>query len=153
MPLDPNPVKDILYRTTARYASVRHYGIQIGRQTLTTLKARILAHGPARTLYRGRKPFCRSLDAIRSTDGKRCADCHELKNCTSQLRIHLLIDQRPYCLLLAYTSAKNFLLFQGALASQGGDVRDIAAEISVVDRGTWGELRFKAAERRSSPAD
>lgn len=144
MPLDPNPIKDILYRTTARYLSVRPYGIQLGRQALATVKAQILAHGTARTLYRGRKPFYRSLDSIRSTGRKLCSECFDLKNCTSQLRIHLLIDHRPYCLLLAYTSAKNFLLFQGSLANQGKKVQGITTLISVIDRGTWGELRFQS---------
>jgi hypothetical protein len=145
MPLDSNPIRDILYRTTARYLSVRSQGLQIDHRTLTTLKARILAHGPARTLYRARKPFCRSLDALHSTDGKTCEKCFDLKNCTSQLRLHLLVDDRPYCLLLAYTSAKNFLLYLDKAQGPAASLRDFITLITVTDRGSWGELRFAKA--------
>jgi hypothetical protein len=146
MPLDPNPLKDILYRTTARYLSVRPQGIALTPQHLVpVISAKILAHGPARTLYRGRKPFCRSLDALRSTDAKACAECLDLKNCTSQLRLHLLVDDRPYCLLLAYTSAKNFLLYVGHLQGDRDHLREFITVISVANRGSWGELRFAKA--------
>jgi hypothetical protein len=142
MPLDPHPIKDILYRTTAKYLTVRPDGILLNRRLFPDVKARILAHGSARTLYRARKPYCRSLDGFRSTDGKQCADCFDLKNCTSQCRVHLLINERPYVLMLAYTSAKNFLLYQGSVAKQGKDVQGVTTQICVIDRGTWGELRF-----------
>jgi hypothetical protein len=145
MPLDQNPIKDILYRTTARYLSVQPHGILIDGRTLTTIQARILAQGPARTLYRGRKPACRSLDGHRSTDGKACVECFDLKNCTSQLRLHLLVDDRPYCLLLAYTSAKNFLLYLDRARNRATGLLHAPTLITVADRGSWGELRFAKA--------
>lgn len=146
MPLDPNPIKDILYRMTARFLNVRPHGMIIEGQPRGTIKARILAKGPARTLYRGRRPHCRSLDSIRSTDGKICSECYDFKHCTSQVRLHLLCEDEPYRLLLAYTSAKNFLLYCDLLATKRLDVIKVTTVISVVDRGSWGELRFRLAE-------
>lgn len=145
MPLDPNPIKDILYRTTARYLTIRPDAILVDRRPCTKLLVKVLAHGAARTLYRGRKPFCRSLDALRSTNGKLCAECDDLKNCTSQIRLHLLIQDRPYLLLLAYTSARNFLLYLGSLGPTTAQLRDLDTRITVASRGSWGELRFASA--------
>jgi len=148
MPLDVNPIKDILYRTMSRYLSVRPHGIIVDGQPRTTIRARILAHGGARTLYRGRKPHCRSLDSIRSTNGKLCSECYDLKHCTSQIRVHLLVNDHPYCLLLAYTSAKNLLLYVSRLSKEGIDIQTAASRITVVDRGSWGELRFQMAKQK-----
>lgn len=145
MPLDQNPIKDILYRTTARFITLRPTGLLVDQRTLASVKARILAHGPARTFYRGRKPSCRSLDGLKSLEGKSCDDCYDLNNCTSQLRLHLLIDDRPYCLLLAFTSAKNFLLYLGRASDQEANLRNVTTIISVADRGSWGEARFAMA--------
>jgi hypothetical protein len=142
MPLHDNPIMDILYRTTATYLTVRPDGILLNRLPHRTIFATILAHGPARTLYRARKPHCRSLDGVRSLEGKTCSDCFDIKHCTSQCRIHLLVEQRPHCLLLAYTSAKNFLSYLSKLSNECVALRSVTTRISVVDRGSWGELRF-----------
>lgn len=146
MPLDPDPVKDILYKTTARFLQVHAHGIILqGGLPRTSCRARILAVGAARTLYRGRRPHCRSLDSIHSIEGTCCLDCHDIEHCTSQLRIHLLIEHQPYKVLLAYTSAKNFLIYRDSLAKRHLDLDQVTTAISVVDRATWGELRFKLA--------
>ncbi len=145
MPLDPEPLKDILYRTTARYLTIRPHGIDLDGRLVPSVVARILAYGGARTLYRGRRPQCRSLDGVRSTKGRLCADCVDLDDCTPQVRLDLLIEHRPYRLLLAYTSAKQFLLHTGAAASRGRRVEEVATRILVVNRGSWGELRFAEA--------
>ncbi|MEW6745557.1 MAG: hypothetical protein AB1486_22625 [Planctomycetota bacterium] len=145
MPLDPDPLKDILYRTTARYLAVRPAGLEIAGHLQTSLQGRVLAYGAARSLYRGKRPVCRSLDGLRSVHGEPCAACHEQPHCTPQARLDLLLDAIPHRLLLAYTSAKNFLLYVGALATRGLDVTRITTHMEVVDRGTWGEVRFRQA--------
>jgi len=143
MPLDANPIIDILYRTTAKYLQIRPDGVVIADELRRTFRGRILATGAARTLYRGKRPRCRSLDAQRSLDGKRCAACRDLSQCTSQVRVHMLVDANPYQLLLAYTSAKNYLLFCDRTAADGRAVTDVRIQVTVINRGNWGELRFE----------
>ena len=146
MPLDANPILDILYRTTAKFLQIRPDGVVIDNEVRRSFLGRILATGPARTLYRGKRPRCRSLDARRSLDGKLCAGCRDITQCTSQVRLHVLVETNPYQLLLAYTSAKNYLLFCDSMAKGGRPVNDGRIRLTVVDRGNWGELRFEADE-------
>jgi hypothetical protein len=145
MPLDQNPILDILYRTTARYLAVRPDAILVDNRPAKTLLVRILAHGAARTCYRARRPCCRSLDSLHSTGGKPCQTCKDLEDCTSQVRLHLLLDRRPYLLLLAYSSARNFLLYLASLGERAPQLRDLDTRITVANRGSWGELRFEEA--------
>ncbi len=139
-------VRDILARMLARYMTIRPYGIEVekGRKHLPCLKCRILNHGAARTLYRGRRPLCRSLDAVKALrePDKLCQQCPDRNECTPQVRIDLLFESRPYRLLLAYTSAKNFLLYSGDLSVKKLELCTVRTKICVVNRGSWGELRF-----------
>ena len=146
MPLDPEPIRDILLRLTIRYLNVRPEGIEIDRQLVPAIVGRVLSYGGARTLYRGRKPQCRSLDGIRAIKGQVCAECPELKNCTSQVRLEVLIEEQPYRLLLSYSSAKHFLIYSGKVKRQGLAIEKIETRIAVIDRGTWGELVFSQVE-------
>jgi hypothetical protein len=146
MPLDPEPIRDILYRLTIRYLNVRPEGLELDRQVVPAIEGKILSFGGARTLYRGRKPQCRSLDGFRAIKGQLCSQCPELKNCTSQVRVELLIRERPYRLLLAYSSAKHFLIYTGKLKRQGFDPEKVKTRIAVINRGTWGELLFSQVE-------
>jgi len=139
----PALLRDILLRTTARYLTVKPHGLVFPEgDSKKAIRCRILAYGGARTLYRGRKPHCRSLDGSKSLKGKRCSNCLDRKHCTPQVRLDILCSKAPYRLLLAYTSAKNFLLYARGRAS--ADLEKQETRISVVDRGTWGELRFWA---------
>ncbi|MFQ5693603.1 MAG: hypothetical protein ACE5IM_11235 [Nitrospinota bacterium] len=142
MPKDPEPLKEILYRTTARYVTIRPDGLDLDERFERSVQARILDHGGARTLYKNRKPDCRSLNGVRSIKGRDCGDCPSSPRCTPQVRLDFLVDRRPYRLLLAYTSAKNFLLYAGKLKGEGKDVTEVVTRINVIDRGSWGELRF-----------
>ena len=69
-------------------------------------------------------------------------NCRTKAQCTSQLRLDLFIDNQPFRLLLAYTSAKAFLLYEADLGQRGIAYEDIMHCISVINRGSWGELRF-----------
>lgn len=147
------PLREILHQMTARYLTVRPDGIEIqkDRPLVPLLDAQILAYGGARTLYRGRRPVCRSLDGIKaiSDSQKPCADCLERKHCTPQVRLDLLADGLPYRLLLAYTSAKNFLLFVGK-SPNTQPIDAVQTRLHVLNRGSWGELRFENLSRRPS---
>jgi hypothetical protein len=54
----------------------------------------------------------------------------------------LLADTQPYRLLLAHTSAKNFLLYETQLRESGLELYDGLHRMTVINRGSWGELRF-----------
>jgi hypothetical protein len=143
MQLHPEPFRDILYRTAARYLTVRPEGFLVAAKPVPVLDARVLAFGPARTLYRGRKPVCRSLDAVQSIRGKRCSECPDLKHCTPQVRVDLLVGDRPWRMMLAFTSAKHFLLYAAELKIRGVAIETVTTRMTVIPRGSWGEVRFQ----------
>jgi hypothetical protein len=139
-------LRDILHRMAARYMTIRPLGIDPGeaRKLLPSLECRILNYGAARTLYRQRRPICRSLDAVKAIrePNKHCQQCLERNHCTPQVRLDLFFENRPYRLLLAYTSAKNFLLYTGELTARKLEIQKVSTNIRVLNRGSWGELRF-----------
>lgn len=137
-----DPLRELLFRASARYLQVHPSGLVLDGAPRDRVAARILHHTGARTLYRGRRPHCRSLDGVTALNGQACADCHDRKHCTPQVRLDLLIDGRPYRLLLAYTSATNLLAYRALLRAQQRDLPDVTTSITVIDRGRWGELRF-----------
>jgi len=143
-------LRDIVHRMMARYMTIRPLGIDLGnkRKLLPALNCRVLNYGAGRTLYRQRRPICRSLDAVKTLgDSKKlCQQCLDRKHCTGQVRVDLLFENCPYRLLIAYTSAKNFLLYTGKLAEQKLEIQTIDTKIIVVNRGSWGELRFFRAD-------
>ena len=114
----------------------------------STLDVRILSFGGARTLYRDRRPECRSLDGVHSVSqaGRRCASCEERNECTPQVRLDLLVDARAFRLLLAHTSARNFLAYEGDLRVKGVVLDEALHRLEVVNRGTWGEVRFSCKD-------
>ena len=144
---DLQPLRAILQQARSRYLSVRPRGFELhpGERLRPVLEARILSFGSARTLYQNRAPLCRSLDAVRPITAKEhrsCAECALRTRCTSQVRLDLLVDTQPLRLLLAHTSAKNFLLYETQLQQRAVALYDGLHRISVINRGSWGELRF-----------
>jgi len=144
---DLEPLRAILHRALTRYLTVTPRGLMLAGETrpAPVAEARILGFGGARTLYRDRKPACRSLDAVASIDreGRRCAGCADLGACTPQVRVDLIVDKHAYRLLLAFTSARNFLEHVAMLQHQGVDPLAVDHVIRVLPRGSWGELRFR----------
>ena len=143
------PLRAILHRAIARYLTVTPRGVLLADETapVQRLVVRVLGYGGARTLYRKHRPACRSLDghAAVTDSEKRCADCPDRDECTPQVRIDLIVRSRPYRLLLAFTSARNFLAYVGSLESRRINVDSIEHQIDVIPRGSWGELRFREA--------
>jgi hypothetical protein len=145
-PSDLQPLREILFQAQRRYLTVRPRGFELnpGTPLRPVLEARILAYGSARTLYQERKPLCRSLDGIRplSAGQRTCATCTLRTRCTPQVRLDLLVDTQPFRLLLAHTSAKNFLLYEAQLRQRDLALYELLHRITVINRGSWGELRF-----------
>ncbi len=146
---DPQPLRDLLHRALARYLTVTPRGFLLGGrdQPVPRLVVRILGYGGARTLYRQRKPVCRSLDGVAAvTDSeKACERCSQADSCTPQVRVDLVVEGQPHRLLLAFTSAKNFLAYVGRLDVQRVDIGDVHHELLVVPRRGWGEVQFREA--------
>ena len=61
-------LRDIVQRMMARYMTIRPLGIDLGnsRKLIAALNCQVLNYGAARTLYRKRRPICRSLDAVKA---------------------------------------------------------------------------------------
>jgi hypothetical protein len=137
-------LNDLFVSSFARYLSIQPTGLRFPHGLLqSTVSATLLSSHAARTLYHKRKPICRSLDGVRSIKEKHsCIGCCNRKECTAQIYLELLIYHVPYKLLLAYTSARNFMQFASRLKQKGQDVENAQVIISVLDRGRWGELRF-----------
>jgi len=135
---------DLFADAFARYLAVRPGGLQMPQGPLvSSLRVQLLLCRPARTLYENHRPRCRSLDGIQAiTESRACAACLLRKTCTPQIYIELLHDHVPYRLLLAYSSARNFMLFVSRLRQNGQPVENAEVLLSVRDRGRWGELRF-----------
>ena len=147
IPADLQPLRAILQQARRRYLTVRPHGFEFkpGQPLRPVLEVRILSFGSARTLYQNRKPLCRSLDAIQPIAPKAqrsCAACALRPRCTSQVRLDLLADTQPWRLLLAHTSAKNFLLYETQRREHGPELYEGLHRMTVINRGSWGELRF-----------
>ena len=145
-PSDLQPLREILFQAQRRYLTVRPQGFELnpGTPLRPGLEARIRSFGSARPLSQDRKPPSRSLAGIRPTaeDQRTCAECRLRTRCTPQVRLDLLVDTQPLRLLLAHTSAKNFLLYETQLHQRGVAIYDGLHRLSVINRGSWGELRL-----------
>ena len=88
------------------------------------------------------------MDGVHSASqaGRRCASCEERGECTPQVRLDLLVDARAFRLLLAHTSARNFLAYEGDLRVKGVVLDEALHRLEVVNRGTWGEVRFSCKD-------
>ena len=149
-----SPLHDLFADAFARYLAVRPSGLQMPHGPIvSSLRVRLLLCRPARTLYENRHPTCRTLDGIQSlTEGRACAACLLRKACTPQIYLELLHDHVPYRLLLAYSSARNFMLFVSRLRQQGQPAENAEVILSVRDRGRWGELRFISPSPQPTPS-
>ncbi len=140
-------MRELAARAFARYLRVLPSGFELSSDNIVpVLRANVIASRPARTLYKNRKPVCRSLDGIHAiTTNKNCAICASRKTCTPQICLEILHQGVPWRLILAYTSAKNFLLFDSKLKKEGITLEGLTIRIAVRDRGRWGEVYFSNA--------
>lgn len=148
---DVQPLRAILHRALVRYLTVRPGGFELGRgeRLRPVVEARILGFGGARTFYQSRKPVCRSLDGLRPVTGdtnRTCRECEARPRCTDQVRLDVIVECRAFRLLLAYSSARAFLVYDADLKQRGVAMEDVLTKIVVVNRGSWGELRFSSRD-------
>lgn len=148
---DIEPLREILHRALVRYLTVRPGGFELerGERLRPTIEARVLGFGGARTFYQERKPVCRSLDGLRPVTGdtnRTCRECEARRRCTEQVRVDLIVERRAFRLLLSYSSARAFLVYDADLKRRGVAIEDVLTKITVTNRGSWGELRFSSRD-------
>lgn len=148
---DVDALRDVLHRALVRYLTVRPGGFELqpGEPLQPVVDARVLGYGGARTFYVDRKPVCRSLDGLRPVTGdtdRACRECDARARCTPQVRVDLIVAPRPFRLLLAYSSARAFLAYEAELRHRRLAIEHVLTEITVVNRRTWGELRFRTRD-------
>ena len=148
---DVQPLRELLYRALVRYLTVRPRGFEIdaGKPLRTSVEARILGFGGARTLYVDRRPNCRSLDGVRPMNrepSRTCAECIDRARCVPQIRLDLIVEERPFRMLLAHSSARAFLHYEADLRRRDRHIEDVVTKITVLNRGSWGELLFAARD-------
>jgi hypothetical protein len=154
METDPNflsALRRIRLRADLRYLDVKPYGMDVDGRCgyVRTAIAYIYDFGSARTLYQQRVPTCRSLDGVTSITREpkqECVTCNQRFACTPQTRLDLLIGSNAFRCLLAYTSARNFLFYESNLRREGLAIDRVDTELTIVDRGSWGEVRFRRAD-------
>ncbi len=144
---DIQPLRELLHRVLVRYLTItpRGFVLEPGQEPLAKVTARIIGYGGARTLYRERRPVCRSLDGVTSIQdsARTCAQCPTRGHCTPQVRLDLIVRTRALRLLLAFSSARSFLEYQADLQRRDRAIDAIEHELTVVPRGSWGEVRFR----------
>jgi hypothetical protein len=143
------PLREVIAQTRVQYATLTPQGIRLpgSADPNPTLRATIVMFKPARTRYVNRQPLCRSLNGISSVNRRRrCLGCEDKRGCTSQIALDILYHLVPYKLLIAYTSANNFLDFARKFDSPRTYIEGAVADITVIDRGRWGEACFALAE-------
>jgi len=143
---DLEALRQSYHRATVRELLVRARGFELNpqRRLQPRIDARILSFGSARTLYRQRDPRCRSLDALRSLSHpeRDCAQCNLRTRCTPQLRLDLIVERQAWRLLLERSSAQHFLDYHARLHRRAVALEDIVHRLAIINRGSWGELRF-----------
>lgn len=140
-----SPLREIITASSSRYAQISPRGILLpsAASHYNPLSVTIVTYKPARTRYVNKKPICRSLNGIHSLQNDyRCATCEYQRTCTPQISLEILYRSVPFRLMLAYTSAKNFLAFLRTLHAPHQRIEGAQIMISVLDRGKWGEARF-----------
>ena len=146
-------LRDLLARSFARYLKVIPAGFQPphAERTLPAISATILSFRPARTLYQNRKPVCRSLDGVQALiESRTCGTCLMRKMCTPQICLEILYEGIPLRLMLAFTSARNFMVFVSKQKKAGTPLEGSPVKLNVLDRGRWGEICFASAAGNST---
>ena len=143
--------KKIADQCTTRYATLKPTGIVFGAIKSSQVSAALIvkSYSPARTFYVKKVPLCRSFNGINSCNivNKKCKECKDNNYCTPQICIELEYRKMPYRMLLAYTSAQNFLLFVNRCKFKNIAVNDLPVLLYVKNRGHWGELLFEIKQQ------
>jgi len=144
--LHATPFNHIRALISARYATITPNGIVTppASQPYNPFSVEMIAFRPARTRYLYKKPVCRSLNGNNSCNSNSiCALCEYYKSCTPQIAVDFLYRIVPYRLLLAFTSANNFMMLTRKLIVAKIPFEAAKVKIITINHGKWGETTFE----------
>ena len=121
------------------------HGFDVADEHYDQLEGTIIKATLVRKLFDDNFLACSSSDAIRSEDGKLCAECHHPR-CQPRLRIQLARDRTVFVLELPPTSAHNYFALEDEAERLGAPLIDWTVRLTVTDRGHWGEIAFEAIQ-------
>lgn len=139
------PLREIISSACSRYATITPQGILLpsASSPYNPLDVTVVTYKPARTRYVNKQPVCRSLNGLQSLqDNHRCISCDYRRTCTPQIALEILYRSVPFRLMLAYTSAKNFIASLRTMRAPAQAIQGANLTIAVLDRGRWGEACF-----------
>lgn len=87
---------------------------------------------------------CRSSDGIHSDQGVSCEICAH-PACRALLRVQIENASLIYVLDLPHSSAGNLIRAADELAGRNVPLATATLVLEVVNRGYWGEVRFRTA--------
>lgn len=149
-----NVYRRIINHHMIRYATLVSGGIVLpmSHTRLSSLKVEVIDYGESRTLYKEKKPVCRSFNGINPYhDGsKKCGECAEELGCTPQVYLDCIssgtINSMRF--MLSYTSAQNFIVFIQQNAIRNIDIKGKQIVISVKNHKSWGEAIFELVNNK-----
>ena len=109
------------------------------------LDGRIIKAALVRKLFDDSFLACSSSDAIRSEDGKLCAECQHPR-CQPRLRLQLARERTVFVFELPATSAQNYFALEDEAERLGASLIDWTVRLTVTDRGHWGEVAFETVQ-------
>jgi hypothetical protein len=125
-------------------AKVTPEGFFVDEEHLDTLEGRVQKTHLVRKRFEDGEFACDSRDGVTARNGTRCEACLH-PQCRPMLRLHLRNGGVVYVIDLAVTSAQNFLRLEDILEADGKKLDDTPLELSVLNRGYWGEVCFMPA--------
>lgn len=136
-------------KASSAFLSVKPDGFLFQGQALPDLSVFIEGFHLVRKRFDDhRHLICFSPDGCFAKDGSLCDQCTE-SSCLSRIRLSLQPSQHdlpaPLLLELAFSSAANFLRYAEHLLANDIVISQTLTRLSVVPRGSWGEVLFHTA--------
>jgi hypothetical protein len=135
----PDDVRREFGRECYSYVKVTPRGFDLDDEILEELRGRVVKAAIIRKRFEDGALVCDSKDGVKGRDGLVCDQCRHPR-CRPMMRIHFLCAGIHLVIDLAPSSANNLV----ALEQRGDvDLETTELQISVLDRGHWGEVVFQ----------
>jgi hypothetical protein len=143
-PKDPSPrrFRDDFRQSRWIGVRVRPTGFMIDDDLHLELRGRVISTVRIRKLFEDGVLSCHSPDGERSHQGTLCETCAH-PACRALLRVQIENGNLIYILDLPHSSAGNLIRLADDLAERKVPLATATVIASVVDRGHWGEVRFR----------
>jgi hypothetical protein len=119
-------------------------GFSVAGKVQPSLEVSIQDEQLVRTLWDHGRPLCRSIGGYSSiTNGKVCRVCRDLRRCTAQIILFVLLDSDPFRIALNHTSGQNYLAYRRNSCNTNRDLCHVLTQISIISHDSWGEVHFQ----------